>query len=531
MNHPNLNKIFSYYQQNPLRTILIVAFVARLIAVFFAKGYMMHDDHFLTVEPASSWAVGKNFNDWLPGINNDRTSPEPISFFYLGFLFLFFKFFHLIGIENPDTQMYLIRLIQGSYSLLTILFAFRITELLSTRKNAITVGWLLALIAVMPNFGVRNLVELTCMPPLLGGFYILVKHYGFAKQTALFGNDTRQKYSPLNGWFLLAALVMGLAVGLRYQTGLLVALVGLVLFLQRGFLSAVVFGVVSFAAFFLTQIDDILLWGGKPFQHLQGYFEYNKENANNYPGSSLTYLSFITLYIFPPVSLFLLFGFFRTWKRHFIIFLPIAGFLLFHIVYPNRQERFILPALPFFVMLGTIGWSSFLEGSAFWKNNVRLLRGCLIFFWTINIAGMLVFSFTYSKRARVEAMLFIYQQGDCKNFVQEFTHADGASMPPQFYSGSWPTYYYWGKNTDVETISDSFETTAKEYASRLHTKEVPNYYLFYDKKDLEERVARIKRLEPSLEYVTTIEAGWYDKLLNSLNDKNALETIYIYKVK
>lgn len=526
-----MNKLVAYYREYPLRSILMVAFIARLIAVFFAKGYMMHDDHFLTVEPASSWAVGKNFNDWLPGINNDRTSPEPISFFYLGFLFLFFKFFHLIGIENPDTQMYLIRLIQGAYSLLTILFAFRITELLSNKKNAITVGWLLALIAVLPNFSVRNLVELTCMPPLLGGFYLLIKHYGFSKQTAWLGNDTGASYSPFNRNFLLAAFVMGLAVGFRYQTGLLVALVGLVLLLQRGFGSAFIFGVVSFAAFFLTQIDDVLLWGGKPFQHLQGYFQYNKEHANDYPGSSFTYLSFISLYIFPPVSLFLLFGFFRNWKKYLLIFLPVAGFLLFHIVYPNRQERFILPALPFFIILGTIGWTEFMERSAFWLNNMRLYKGAMKFFWVLNIAALLVFSCTYSKRARVEAMLYLYHEGDCRNFVQEFTHKDGASMPPQHYSGQWPAYYFWSNKTNVEEIADSFEATAQAFSTHLHTREVPNYYLFYDNTRLEERVARIRNFAPGLEHVATIEAGWYDKLLHALNDKNALETIYIYRVK
>lgn len=527
-----MNKIFSYYQAHPLRTILIVAFVARLIAVFFAKGYMMHDDHFLTIEPASSWSIGKNFNDWLPGINNDRTAPEPISFFYLGFLFVFFKFFHLIGIDNPDTQMYLIRLIQGSYSLLTIFFAFRIAELLSNRKNAITVGWLLALLAVMPNFSVRNLVELTCMPPLLAGYYLLIKHYGFAKQTAFIGNDTGVQYAPFKvPAFLLAALLMGFAVGLRYQTGLLVALVGAVLLMQRGFWSACVFGVVSFFAFFLTQIDDIFLWGGKPFQHLQGYFEYNKTHANDYPGSPYTYLSFISLYILPPVSLFLVFGFVRVWKKYFLIFLPVAGFLLFHIVYPNRQERFILPALPFVVILGIIGWNAFVERSSFWKMNGGLLRKIWIFFWSLNCAAMLVFSLTYSKMARVEAMLYLYDQGDCKNFVQEFTHSKGASMPPQHYSGQWPTYYFWNKDTNVEAVAAQFESTAASFADRLHTKEVPNYYLFYDKTNLESRVERIRQFAPTLEHVATFEAGWYDKLLHSLNDKNALETIYVYKVK
>jgi hypothetical protein len=290
--------------------------------------------------------------------------------------------------------------------------------------------------------------------------------------------------------------------------------------------------VVSFAAYFVTQIDDVLLWGGEPFQHLRGYFEYNSKNANNYPGSPFAYLSFIALYILPPVSLFLLFGFFTQWKKPAIIFIPVMGFLIFHILYPNRQERFILPALPFVIMLGVIGWNEFVLTSQFWKNRKQLLRGCFTFFWVINIAGMLVFCFTYSKKARVEAMLYLYHQGDCSNFVRETTHSDGASMPPQFYSGhTWPMYYYWNKDTNVEEVIASFPQQQEQYSLLLHKKPAPNYYLFYDDAQLETRVARIQKLVPSLTYATTIEAGWFDKLLNRLNDKNALEKIHIYKVE
>ncbi len=527
-----IEKWVQKFHARPLRNIILIALVVRLLAVFFAKGYAMHDDQFLTIEPAASWAYGLNNGDWLPGINNTREHPEPISFFYLGFLFVFFKILHALGIENPDTQMYFIRLIQGLYSLLTVYYAFKITERLSTTKNAIQVGLLLALLAIVPNYSVRNLVEMTCMPPLLIGFWWLLSNFHFRGEGYKIIESAKWKNDLFNLKFLGAAFVMGLAVGLRFQTGLLVALVGFMLLLQRGILSVFVFGFISFFAFFVTQIDDVLLWGGEPFQHLRGYFEYNSKNANNYPGSPFAYLSFIALYILPPVSLFLLFGFFKQWKKHAIIFIPVVGFLIFHILYPNRQERFILPALPFVVMLGVIGWNEFVANSEFWKNRKQLLRACYTFFWTINIAGMLVFCFTYSKKARVEAMLYLYQQGDCANFVREATHSDGASMPPQFYSGhTWSLYYYWNKDTNVEEVIASYPQQQEQYSLLLHKKPAPNYYLFYDDAQLEARVARIQKLVPSLTYATTIEAGWFDRLLNRLNDKNALEKIHIYKVE
>src|SRR5690606_32539629 len=127
----------------------------------------------------------------------------------------------------------------------------------------------------------------------------------------------------------------------------------------------------------------------EPFQHLKGYFQYNTEHRNDYPGSPYAYLSFIGIFILPPASLFLVFGFFRKWRKYLIITLPVLGFVLFHVLYPNRQERFILPALPFVVMLGVIGWNEFVEKSSFWQNRKSLLRGCWKFFWTLKTIAML----------------------------------------------------------------------------------------------------------------------------------------------
>ncbi len=530
-------RIWSSFQERPLTYILLLALTVRLIAVFFARGYMMHDDHFLTIEPSGSWAVGKNFNQWLPGIGNNNPHPEPISFFYLGGLFLLFKLFHFIGIENPDTQMYLMRFTHALYSLLIVYYGFKITELLSDKKRAIQAGLLLALIAILPNFSVRNLVEMVCIPPILIGFYVLVKNIPF--KNIKIGGMQIGAASQTNGsasskpllYLLLAALLMGLAVGVRYQTGLLVALVGLVILIFHSFRYAFIFGVTSFAAFFLTQADDILLWGGEPFQHLKGYFEYNKKNASNYPGSPLAYLSFISGFILPPVSLFLVAGFLRSWKKQLLIVLPIFGFVLFHIFYPNRQERFILPALSFVVIIGVIGWNELIQSSTFWLKRTKLIRGSWIFFWTLNILAMLIFCFTYAKKSRVEAMNFLYAQGDCRNFALEFTHSEGGAMMPQFYSGIWTSYFYWKKGDDpmsyILNMRHDEEVSKNDMMPRLE----PNYYLFYDDLDLEKRVQHIRKHYPGLTYQTTIESGWFDVLLHSLNPKNSLEKIHIYKIQ
>ncbi len=506
----------------------MMAFSVRLLAAFFAPGYMMHDDHFLTIEPAGSWADGKNFNHWLPGVGNSNEHPEPISFFYLGFLYVFFELFQAVGIEDPAKQMVLLRIIHAAYSLLTVYFAYRITELLSNRKNAIAVGLLLSFIAILPNFSVRNLVELVCIPPLLAGMWLLLKYIPL--KTVSFGpiqldapsTSSVAQFSLRH--LISAAFLMGLAVGFRYQTGLFVAITGIVLALQHSVRSFFIFGIVSFTAFFITQLDDILLWGGEPFQHLRGYFEYNKKNALNYPGSPWAYLSFIGIFILPPVSLFLSAGYFKSLKKLTILVLPSLGFLLFHIFYPNKQERFLLPALPFFVIAGVIGWNSL--NTAWQERRWHLWSWRL--FWGLNTAAMLVLCFTYSKKSRVEAMSYLYDYGDCNNFILEFTHSDQGAMMPQFYSNIWTNYYYFKKGDDVNAAMIGAQHAAQSTADLIMQKPLPNYVLFYDDLNLELRVENMRMYYPTLTYRTTIESGWFDRTLHTLNPKNSLEKIHIY---
>lgn len=511
-----------FREERPLAFVLMCALFVRLLAVFFAKGFMMHDDHFLTIEPSASWAAGANFNDWLPGIGNTRPVPEPISFFYLFFLYGIFKGLHAVGIDNPDTQMYFMRALHAFYSLMTVLLVYRITELLSDRKRAFLAGILMAFIGVLPNFSVRNLVELVCMPPLLYGMYLLILHSNYASTGRLSGLALKH--------LLAAAFVMGLAVGVRYQTGLFVALTGVVLFLHTGLRNFVLFGATSFAAFFLTQIDDVILWGGKPFQHLLGYFGYNTENAFNYPGSPFAYLSFVGYFILPPVSLFLVYGFWRKWKQHLLIVLPVTGFLLFHIVYPNKQERFILPALPFVVAIGVIGWSEFVSKSKWWNTRQQLHRNAWRFFWVLNTVGMLVLCFTYSKKSRVEAMVFLHEQGDCVNFIQEKSISAGPSQVPQYYWGKWAHYYAYNQDQDLHELITSFPEKEQKYAGSLSPHPLPNYVLFYNDENLTERIARMKSYYPNLKYQITIHPGWFDEMLFRLNPLNTRETVHVYKV-
>jgi hypothetical protein len=204
--------------------------------------------------------------------------------------------------------------------------------------------------------------------------------------------------------------------------------------------------------------------------------------------------------------------------------LPTTAFLLFHILYPNKQERFILPALPFFVMAGVVGWNALAEKKNFGAWHTWSWR----VFWSLNTVAMLVLCFTFSKKSRVEAMSYLHDRGDCNNFILEFTHSSTGAMMPQFYSDRWTTYYYFKQGDPMEGILRNAEHEAEISANDIMPRALPNYVLFYDDEQLDSRVEKMKSNYPTLTFCATIESGWFDAMLHNLNPKNTLEKIHIY---
>ena len=122
---------------------------------------------------------------------------------------------------------------------------------------------------------------------------------------------------------------------------------------------------------------DWIAWG-YPFASLHTYITHNIEHRYDYlVGPWYLYIGLLLGAFIPPISFLWGFGFLRTWKKHALVFIPTVLFLIFHSYFPNKQERFILPILHFFLILGIIGWEEYMKQSHFWQKRKKLYRG----FW------------------------------------------------------------------------------------------------------------------------------------------------------
>ena len=501
------HKIAEMWENQPLKLILLLAILFRLVAAVFSKGFGMHDDHFLVLEPAQSWVDGYDYNSWLP---ESRPVPTPSghSFFYVGIHYLFLWAMKFAGIDNPQTKMFIIRLIHAAFSLITVYFGYRITLKLSDQRTAKFTGLLLAVLWFMPFLSVRNLVEIVCIPFLVWGTWIIIDNWDKAK---------RLKY------LFYAGLVTGLGFSVRFQIITFALGLGLALLLRLRWKEALMYGLGFIASAFVIQGGiDLAVWG-KPFTEFQEYVRYNVENASNYITNSwYNYVLLILGTLIPPVSIFLFVGFFRSWRKHLILFLPAFVFLLFHSFFPNKQERFIFPIIPFIVILGMIGWSDYIANGKGIKPGRRFLKTSWIIFWILNIAMLLPFSVMYSKKSRVEAMAYLAKFDEVQKILVENTVGGYLPMSPIFYSGQNIYDYTASAEKPASTLPEIVKNN-KDYQ--------PRFFLFYEPDSLEHRVAEMRKVFPNIVYETTIDPGMIDKILNWLNPRNDNQTITIYRNK
>ncbi|MFA7273276.1 MAG: hypothetical protein WC044_05370 [Crocinitomicaceae bacterium] len=477
------------------KTILFVGLVFRLLSAIFSAGYGMHDDHFLIVEASASWADGTDYNGWLPWSDGNRGGPEGHSFTYVGLNYIFFAIAKFFGMLNPMLLMVLNRILHAIFSITIVYFGFKITEKISNRKNAVIVGWILALLWMMPFLSVRNLVEMTSIPFLLGGIWLLVRN----KQ-------------PID--FLYAGLLLGMAVSFRYQIGVFAVGLAAYYFFKFQWKPLWLFCGGVLITFAITQgLVDFLIWG-YPFAEFIAYFTYNMHEGTGYMVNTNYFMYFYVLFgvLLFPLGLLAFVGFFNTWKKHWLLFLPTLLFILFHSLYPNRQERFILTVFPVVVILSIIG-IDYLRKASFWEKAWQISWKA---FWILNIPLLLFFSFTSSKKSRINAMYALYENGmENERILVEASGNSKVSMMPKFYAKAWTSH-----------ISDRDEATQ---SLDVLEGNLYDYIFFIGEDQLKNRISEYKSLYPKMKLIKACEPSTIDKVLHTLNPRNSNEYIEVWK--
>jgi hypothetical protein len=507
----------------PLSIILLLAVCIRVLAAVFSRGYAFHDDHFDVIAIAQHWVQG--VPDW---IREDQ--PPRHSLFYVGLHYVLFYVCDHLGLTHPEGKMIVVRLLHGLYSTLIVYFGNKITATLAGNREARLVGLMLALMWFMPFMSVRNLVEMVCIPPYLAAFYLMLQN-----------PDRLRSYVG-------AGALFGLAFVFRYHTVLLAAGIGLVLLYQRRW-RALACWLAGFALV-VTLIQGTLdyLFFDYPLQSVVTYLQFNAQHARDYTTGPfyrhlLTILGFLVL----PVSGFLLAGYTRTARLAPMLFGGGLVFFIAHSLFPNKQERFILPLLPLIIILGVIGWQGFVPFSRFWQRRKKLLAYSWGFFWILNLVAALTLCFSYTKKSRVAPLLYLAKQKHLKGILLE-SGPQGGKQPPLFYLGRLAAQAedfrrddkkIWGRYKSGTPLPADFvmvyrlndEKPLDSLQAELIWPYLPDYVVVVGQEYLARRLQRLRSFYPGLQLEHTIRPSLYDQVLHRLNPRvHPNEQVRIYRV-
>ncbi|MBL7897161.1 MAG: hypothetical protein JNJ99_01415 [Crocinitomicaceae bacterium] len=171
-----------------------------------------------------------------------------------------------------------------------------------------------------------------------------------------------------------------------------------------------------------------------------------------------------------------------------------------------------MPVLPFFLLLGVVGYHEFFKKEG-WK---KLWNVSYKIFWVINIPLLLLASFTYTKKSRVEAMYYFYETGEVpQKILLEATGDEEIAMPPKFYSGHW--------------LFGTLEETHETHHIEMYPTYRYDYILFFGDGDLDKRIDRYKKMYPKMELAKKCEPSLIDQFLKWLNPRNSNEYIEVWK--
>ncbi|MGB5107760.1 MAG: glycosyltransferase family 39 protein [Candidatus Zixiibacteriota bacterium] len=477
-------------------SILIIALTLRLVATFFAQGYMAHDDHFETVEIAWSWHQQGMFLEdgslrWegKPDIGVMRSAVYNL--FLLGLM----KLTGLAGVVRLDAHMYFDRFMHALLSLLPIVFGYKYLKDETDERTAIWGALALSCYFVMPYLSVRNLVEMVAADLLLPCLYYANRAM---KQDSIRAN-------------ILAAIFGGLAFAVRPQVALALCIVPFAMGIQcRKWKSAVVFTGAMVAALALQGLFDIYTHG-KFMGSVSNYIVGNLGAPPTIPGPWYRYVILLFALFIPPFAIVFLGSMFqkRVIRDHLIMWSATILFVVGHSVIVNKQERFMIPILPVMIVLGCVGlyyWQRSLRPGSI---QGRVTRWLLVSAVTINLILLIPFTINYGKRGAIEPLVYLAHQQDAQEVV--FDATERRLFIP---------YSYWDNDRSgavpLFAPSDLDSALAQGRVSRH---DPPTYAVIFTDNNLEQHLQILREKLGEYEPVFHGRPSLIDNLANRLNPK------------
>ncbi len=311
--------------------LFFTALFLRIAAGFFNYGFLALDDYYLISTSVPAQAAPSA--DWQIENIGFRSPLPKLIVWSLGQTAL------NSGFQDPLDQIRFIYIVLAVFTFPAVIIGYLILRKQSGAETAAAGLIIFSFYFLTPYVSSRTLLENMSAP-----FIMLSVFYLF-----LYRSDPRIKYIYFFVMSVAAASVF------RFQAGITVFIILYYLYKQNNRIHWVHFAASGAAAFLLTGLPDLFLQNSF-HKSLVSYFIYNVNHSSSYGVEPIW--SYIMLFFglsIPPVLISRYKGF--PWKEKYYPLMPALWiFLLFvtvHSLIPHKEERFMLPVLPLFLMLIT----------------------------------------------------------------------------------------------------------------------------------------------------------------------------------
>lgn len=361
--------------------IIVSGALLRLLCAYFSYGFMGFDEYQTAILPAGI----KLFSNYSYVFTDVARSPILYYFDYS----LFWVASKIFGITSPVGVLRFAMMFVGLVNSLTIYLVYRIANLVGRddKKGSLLVAAMFAFYFVMPFIGTRLMSE------SLSSLFVIIAVYYATRSMSL------KEY----GWnIMLCGLYFGFATMFRFQAvALYVGMLAYLLFYDFK-LRTKWFLLGGAVAFLLQVVLDYVTFGGF-LTSIFGYYNFQMEVLATH--SRQPWYNFSLLFLgltLPIASIITIPAFLKSCVRYLWLFIPFVLFVVLHSFSPHKEERFMFPVIPLFILMIGLGLKEI-------KGLYRKFN--LYWFWSVNTILLAVTIFSPTLANVTEPMEYARKSG------------------------------------------------------------------------------------------------------------------------
>lgn len=308
--------------------ILAAAACPRLWAAWFDQGIFWPDEIFQSVEQAHRLVFGYGVTPW-----EFRSGAR--SWVFPGMIAGILELGSVLGLDSGQAVMLSVKTAMAMLSLLTTYMTMRLAHSLAGRQAAVIAGLFAGFFPMSLLLAARTLSEVATAPVLLGS-YMLSRRAGRKPQ-------------------LLAGALAGLAICMRYQSGLVALGILAIVISERRFKDAAWFSVGASALGLLGGMLDWVIWG-KPFYALKKYLYFNlKKSGAKFGRYPFSYYITVSWSAIGPAVLLLAAAFVAGLRLAPKLAMLVIAYAGVHSLIPHKEYRFLMPIVPMALAIAACG--------------------------------------------------------------------------------------------------------------------------------------------------------------------------------